>query len=40
MVKIASIEASAHSRPFEGDVLRNAMRSYVYLTSWRSTIAL
>ena len=25
MVKIASIEASAHSRPFEGDVLRNAL---------------
>ena len=25
MVKISSIEASAHSRPFEGDVLRNAL---------------
>ena len=29
MVKIASIEASAHSRPFEGDVLRNALGANV-----------
>ena len=29
MAKIASVEASAHSRPFEGDVLRNALGANV-----------
>ena len=29
MVKISSIEASAHSRPFEGDMVRNALGANV-----------